>query len=176
MNGNALKFRRSVEKHRVVGLDTAPLIYFIEDVRPYADLLNPVFNRLEGHGLGAVTSTITLAEILTKPLVDKNFSLVDEIKFTIKTFSTLSMVAIDEKLAEAAALIRARHAIRLPDAGTRRQCSYPHCSRGHATPARMLGEGTTRRRTDNLSGRLSSAAAPRKDSQKRALRAQAWSV
>jgi predicted nucleic acid-binding protein len=116
MNGNALKFRRSLEKHRIVGLDTAPLIYFIEDVTPYADLLNPVFDRLESHALGAVTSTITLAEILTKPLVDKNFSLVDEIKFTIKTFSTLSMVAIDEKLAEAAALIRARHAIRLPDA------------------------------------------------------------
>jgi predicted nucleic acid-binding protein len=63
-----------------------------------------------------VTSTITLAEILTKPLVDKNFTLVDEIKFTIRAFSTLSMVAIDEKLAEAAALIRARYAIRLPDA------------------------------------------------------------
>lgn len=116
MNGNALKFRRSVEKHRVVGLDTAPLIYFIEDVTPYADLLNPVFDRLESHALAAVTSTITLAEILTKPLIDKNFSLVDEIKFTIRTFSTLTMVAIDEKLAEAAALIRARHTIRLPDA------------------------------------------------------------
>jgi len=36
MNGNALKFRRSVEKHSVVGLDTAPFIYFIEDVVPYA--------------------------------------------------------------------------------------------------------------------------------------------
>jgi predicted nucleic acid-binding protein len=116
MNGNALKFRRSIEKHRVVGLDTAPLIYFIEDVTPYADLLNPVFDRLESHALGAVTSTITLAEILTKPLVDKHFTLVDEIKFTIRAFSTLSMVAIDEKLAEAAALIRARYAIRLPDA------------------------------------------------------------
>ena len=116
MNGNAVKFRRAIEKHRVVGLDTAPLIYFIEDVTPYADLLNPVFDRLESHALGAVTSTITLAEILTKPLVDKNFTLVDEIKFTIRAFSTLSMVAIDEKLAEAAALIRARYAIRLPDA------------------------------------------------------------
>jgi predicted nucleic acid-binding protein len=116
MNGNALKFRRSIEKHRVVGLDTAPLIYFIEDVTPYADLLNPVFDRLESHALSAVTSTLTLAEILTKPLIDKNFTLVDEIKFTIRAFSTLSMVAIDEKLAEAAALIRARHAIRLPDA------------------------------------------------------------
>jgi len=116
MNGNALKFRRSIEKHRVVGVDTAPLIYFIEDVTPYADLLHPVFDRLERHVLAAVTSTITLAEILTKPLADKNFTLVDEIKFTLKTFSTLSMVAIDEKLAEVAALVRARHAIRLPDA------------------------------------------------------------
>ena len=116
MNGNALKFRRSIEKHRVVGVDTAPLIYFIEDVTPYADLLHPVFDRLERHALAAVTSTITLAEILTKPLADKNFTLVDEIKFAIKTFSTLSMVAIDEKLAEVAALVRARHAIRLPDA------------------------------------------------------------
>lgn len=116
MNGNAFKFRRSIEKHRVVGLDTAPLIYFIEDVAPYADLLHPVFDRLESHALAAVTSTIALAEILTKPLVDKNFTLVDEIKFAIKTFSSLSMVAIDEKLAETAALIRARHTIRLPDA------------------------------------------------------------
>jgi predicted nucleic acid-binding protein len=116
MNGNALKFRRSIEKHRVVGVDTAPLIYFIEDVTPYADLLHPVFDRLERHALAAVTSTITLAEILTKPLADKNFTLVNEIKFTLKTFSTFSMVAIDEKLAEVAALVRARHAIRLPDA------------------------------------------------------------
>ena len=83
MNGNALKFRRSIAKHRVVGFDTAPLIYLIEDVAPYADLLHPIFERLESHALGAVTSTITLAEILTKPFADKNFSLVDEIKFTM---------------------------------------------------------------------------------------------
>jgi predicted nucleic acid-binding protein len=88
----------------------------VEDVTPYADLLRPIFERLESHALGAVTSTITLAEIVTKPLLDKNFTLVDEIKFTIKSFATLSMVAVDEELAEAAALIRARHAIRLPDA------------------------------------------------------------
>jgi predicted nucleic acid-binding protein len=116
MNGNTLRFRRSIEKHRVVGLDTAPFVYFIEDVTPYADLLTPVFDRLESRALSAVTSTITLAEILAKPFADRNFNLVDEIKFTIKTFSTLVMVAIDEKLAEAAAMIRARHAIRLPDA------------------------------------------------------------
>jgi predicted nucleic acid-binding protein len=116
MNGNSLKFRRVVERHRIVGLDTAPLIYFIEDVTPYADLIAPVFTLLENRHLRAVTSTITLAEILTQPLAEKKFDLVDEIKFTVKSFSTLSIVAIDERLAEVAALVRARYTVRLPDA------------------------------------------------------------
>ena len=116
MNGNALKLRRAIEKHEILGFDTTPFIYFIEDVAPYADLLDPVFSLLENHALRAVTSTVTFAEILTKPFADKNFSLADEIKFTLKSFSSLSIASIDEKLAEAAALIRARYTIRLPDA------------------------------------------------------------
>jgi len=59
---------------------------------------------------------VTFAEILTKPFADKNLSLAEEIKFTLKSFSSLSVASIDEKLGEAAALIRARHTIRLPDA------------------------------------------------------------
>lgn len=116
MNGNALKLRRAIEKHKIIGLDTAPFIYYIEDVAPYADLLHPVFSLLENHALRAVTSTVTLAEILTKPFADKNFSLADEIKFTLKSYSSLSVAPIDAKLGEAAALIRARYTIRLPDA------------------------------------------------------------
>jgi predicted nucleic acid-binding protein len=116
MNGNALKLRRAIEKHKIIGLDTAPFIYYIEDVSPYADLLDPVFSRLESHALRAVTSTVTFAEILAKPFTEKNFSIADEIKFTLRSFSSLSIASIDEKLAEAAALIRARYTIRLPDA------------------------------------------------------------
>jgi len=116
MNGNALKLRRAVEKHKIIGLDTAPFIYFIENIAPYADLLDPVFSLVENHALSAVTSTVTFAEILTKPFADKNFSLSDEIKFTLKSFSSLSVASIDEKLGEVAALIRARYTIRLPDA------------------------------------------------------------
>jgi len=55
MNGNALKFRRSIEKHRIVGFDTAPLIYYIEDVAPYAGLLEPAFELLASHRLPFVT-------------------------------------------------------------------------------------------------------------------------
>jgi predicted nucleic acid-binding protein len=116
MNGNALKIQRVIEKHKIIALDTAPFIYFIEDAAPYAALIEPAFTLLENHKLRAVTSVITLAEILTKPLAEKKFSLVDEIKFALKTFTLLSIVPIDERLAEAAALMRARYGMRLPDA------------------------------------------------------------
>jgi predicted nucleic acid-binding protein len=116
MNGNALKLRRALEKHKIIALDTAPLIYYIEEVAPYADLLVPVYMLLENDTLRAVTSTVTVSEILTKPFADKNFALADEIKFTLRSFASLSVISIDEKVAEAAALIRARYTIRLPDA------------------------------------------------------------
>jgi predicted nucleic acid-binding protein len=116
MSGEELRLRRVVEKHKIVGLDTAPLIYFIEDVAPYADLVEPIFRLLESGRTTAVTSTITLAEVLTKPLSDKNLQLVDEIKFTLKSLSTLSLIPVGEAIAEAAALIRAHYTLRLPDA------------------------------------------------------------
>lgn len=116
MNGNARRLRRVIEKHKIVGLDTGPFIYYIEDVAPYADLLDPVFSLMENHALCAVTSTVTFAEILTKPFADRNFALADEIKFTVNSFSSLVVTAIDEKVAEAGALMRARYGMRLPDA------------------------------------------------------------
>ena len=103
-------------KHKFIGLDAAPFIYYIEDVAPYTDLLDPVFNLLENNALHAFTSTVTFAEILTKPFPDKNFSLADEIKLTLKSLSSLSVVGLTRSWGEAAALIRARHTIRLPDA------------------------------------------------------------
>jgi len=116
MNGSAARLRRAVEKHKIIGFDTAPFIYYIEDVAPYADVLDPVFRLVDDRTLGAVTSAVTLAEILARPLADKHFSLAEEIKFTLKSLNALTVAAIDEKLAEAAALIRARYKIGLPDA------------------------------------------------------------
>ena len=115
MNGSAARLRRAVEKHKIIGFDTAPFIYYIEDVAPYADVLDPVFRLVDDRTLGAVTSAVTLAEILARPFADKNFSLAEDIKFTLKSLNALT-ASIDEKLAEAAALIRARYKIGLPDA------------------------------------------------------------
>ena len=65
MNGNALKLRRAIEKHEIIGLDTAPFIYYIEDVAPYADLLDPVFSLLENHALYPVFAVHCLPLTIT---------------------------------------------------------------------------------------------------------------
>jgi predicted nucleic acid-binding protein len=51
-----------------VGLDTAPLIYFIERNPLYLPLVRPFFEAVECGDIEIVTSTITLTEVLIHPL------------------------------------------------------------------------------------------------------------
>jgi predicted nucleic acid-binding protein len=53
---------------QVVGLDTAPLIYFIEKHHIYLPLVRPFFEAVERDDIQVVTSTLTLTEVLIRPL------------------------------------------------------------------------------------------------------------
>ena len=59
-----------VEDYRgkTVGIDTAPLIYYIEDHLTYAELLAPFFEAVTTGEIRIVTSTVTLLEVLVHPL------------------------------------------------------------------------------------------------------------
>src|SRR2546423_772839 len=52
---------------QIVGLDTAPLIYYLEEHPTYLPLVDPFFDALARGDLHAVTSTVTLIEVLTQP-------------------------------------------------------------------------------------------------------------
>ena len=52
--------------HRVC-IDTAPFIYFIEKNSVYLDILKPVFLEIDKGGIRAITSTVTLLEVLVQP-------------------------------------------------------------------------------------------------------------
>ncbi len=58
-----------------VGLDTAPLIYFIERNPLYLPLVRPFFEAVEHGDIDIVTSTITLTEVLIHPLRQGNTAL-----------------------------------------------------------------------------------------------------
>lgn len=62
---------------QVVSLDTAPLIYYIEEHPRYLPLLDPFFDAIGQRELRVVTSTVTLLEVLVQPLRQGNLRLVE---------------------------------------------------------------------------------------------------
>ena len=61
---------------KTVGLDTAPLIYFIEENPTYLEATKLFFEAMDRGDLTIVTSTVTLLEVLVHPLRSNNSALV----------------------------------------------------------------------------------------------------
>lgn len=100
---------------KTVGLDTAPLIYFIEENPAYIDILKPFFEAMDRGDFLVVTSTVTLLEVLVHPLRSSNRELAAEYR-DILLNSGLMTMEVTADIAERAAVLRASHSIRTPDA------------------------------------------------------------
>ena len=105
-----------LEKYRIVGINTVAFIYHFEENEKYLPFTNVLFEMIENGKVRAVTSTITLMEILVKPKRDGNQKAANEYKFILQTFPNLEIRNIDAEVAERAAEIRAKYGVRPPDA------------------------------------------------------------
>lgn len=101
---------------KVVGLDTAPVIYFIERNPKYIGTVRPFFESLDEGRFLAVTSTITLAEVLVHPLRLNDISLAKNYKEILLEAENLDTFPLSPNIATEAARIRAKHDLRTPDA------------------------------------------------------------
>ena len=97
-------------------LDTAPVIYYIEDDVRYAALMERVFERIEGNALTVVTSPVTLAECLVVPYRQDQSQIVDAFTDLIVAGANTLFVRIDQEIAKRAAELRARYNLSLTDA------------------------------------------------------------
>lgn len=101
----------------VTGFDTAPLIYLIEGHAIYGPIVLPLFaDRFEKGINPATTSTITLAEVLVKPLLRGLNNVIVRYRAYLTQTSHQGVVPISLNTAEQAADLRARYGLRLPDA------------------------------------------------------------
>ncbi len=103
----------------IVGLDTSPIIYYLEAYPDWGPLVRPLFEtRIEPGDNLAVTSTISLAEVLVKPLQTGRHDLAATYKAFVKASAHLGLEGITPEIAERAADLRARYhpSLRLPDA------------------------------------------------------------
>lgn len=102
-------------KGKTVGLDTAPLIYFMEENPIYIETVRLFFEAMDRGDFLVVTSTVTLLEVLVHPLRGNNTELAAEYR-DILLNSKLTTLEVSSAIAEQAAQLRAAHSIRTPDA------------------------------------------------------------
>ena len=100
----------------VIGLDTTPLIYFIEKNATYHPLVRPFFVALANGQFTVVTSTITLIETLVHPIRNNHHEIARRYREILLNTSHLTTFDVSPDIAQKAAEIRAQYQIRTPDA------------------------------------------------------------
>lgn len=105
-----------LERHRTVGLDTSVFIFKIEANARYLDLVNPIFDWLEGPKGHGVTSTVTMLELLVLPYRVSDIDLVNRFYALLSTYPNLQWIAPTLEIADRAAQLRADYNLRTPDA------------------------------------------------------------
>lgn len=108
--------RSFLRRHRKIALDTNVFIYQLEANPTYLPLTDPIFAWLERRGSQAVTSTITMTELLVAPYRDSNQKRVGLFYALLSTQPNLDWVAPDLVIADTAAQLRALHRLRTPAA------------------------------------------------------------
>jgi len=99
-----------------IALDTAPFIYFIERHPKYRPWLRTFFESVEARQLKVITTTLTLAEVLVKPLRSGRLDLVAEYTQILLNTPGIQIVPVSADVAEEAARIRAEINCKIPDA------------------------------------------------------------
>jgi len=105
-----------LDGHAVVGVDTNCFIYYLEGGPWAEELKEDLFLPLEQGRFRAVTSALTVAEILVRPKSLGREDVCEEYKALLCSYPNLEIVPFTAETAVLCAEIRARHRIRTPDA------------------------------------------------------------
>jgi predicted nucleic acid-binding protein len=100
----------------LLGLDTAPLIYLVEDHPQYADLVDEVARRISDGRVVGITSVVTLGEVMVQPFARGDVRLQQRYRDLLLYSLGFRTLPVDAVMAERAAELRARYGMRLPDA------------------------------------------------------------
>ena len=116
MGRGTLKLDAALQSVGRLYLDTAPLIYWSEAYPDYVSKMDRIVDAIETTPLQALTSVITLTEVMVQPLRLGNTDLAQEYHDILVMRDDYILVEISTDIAISAAAIRARHSLRTPDA------------------------------------------------------------
>lgn len=105
-----------LRRHRRIALDSSIFIYQLESNPKYVQLTDRIFDWLRRPGSNAVSSTITMTELLAQPYKDDAQLRVNLYYAHLSVYPNLTWHAPDLETADIAARLRASHRLRTPDA------------------------------------------------------------
>jgi len=100
-------------EHPLLLLDSAPIIYLLEDHPKFASRFQPLFDAHSAGAMRFAVTTITIAEVLSGPLRAGDDVLVRRYRRLLESWQA---IPLDADIAESAASVRVATNLKLPDA------------------------------------------------------------
>jgi len=97
-------------------LDANIIIYAVEGFIDYANNIQALLMAMDNAEMVAVTSELTLAETLVKPLKDGKTKIQQAYRDFLQTTAVFEVIPISREILESAASLRATTLFKLPDA------------------------------------------------------------
>ena len=108
--------RVSDELGAKVYLDTNIIIYALEGFAAFDDQIKALLQAMDDGEISAITSELTLAEVLVKPIKDQDTTIQQLYRSFLTASPVLQMVPIGRNILEEAAHLRATTKLKMPDA------------------------------------------------------------
>jgi len=99
-----------------IGLDTAPLIYYLNRQEPYYETCVELLKRIEFGQLRAVMSVVTEMELLARGSVQGKLQAINDVEQLLRRLRSLRILDVDRTIARRAAELRARTRVKGLDA------------------------------------------------------------
>ena len=98
-----------------VYVDTAVLIYTLEENTDYFDLLKPLWIKFQAQEIELISSELILMEVLVLPLRNNDESLISDYEQLLLD-SAMQLIPINQSILRQAANLRATNRLKTPDA------------------------------------------------------------
>lgn len=111
-----MKISDALKNVQLIGIETAPFIYFVEQHPTYIDRVRTIFRQVNNGTPQAITSVITLTEVLVMPIQTGHTQYQQEYRDMLLNTANITTQPVSAPIAERAAHLRARYRLRTPDA------------------------------------------------------------
>lgn len=111
-----MKISMALADVALLGVETAPFIYFVERNPIYVDRVRAIFQYIAARNLRVASSAITLTEVLVMPIQTGHVRYQSEYREMLLNTDGITTFAVSPEIAEKAAHLRAQYKLRTPDA------------------------------------------------------------